>query len=95
VPEIVRNTSISGMSQMLWADAIFIRDFTNLGFYTDEALLKIAYIMHDLYGSFDFVCFLLTEFDIRQGASFSVQYPNELAKFPKLSKYLLNIKELN
>ena len=85
----------SGMSQMLWADAIFIRDFTNLGLYTDEGLLKTAYIMHDIYGSFDFVYVLLNEFDKRQGTSFSGPYANELAKFSKLPKFMLNMKELN
>jgi FkbM family methyltransferase len=87
------DNNYAGMSQMLWADAIFVRDFSDLKNYSDDGLLKSAYIMHDLYSSFDFVFFLLSEYDKRQSTTHAVIYAQKLASFPKLPKFMLNLKE--
>lgn len=52
-PLIVDNNPYAGLSQLLWADAIFIRDFTRFDRLTADQLLKTALIMHDVYNSFD------------------------------------------
>src|SRR6185503_3749143 len=54
------------MSQMLWADAIFVRDFTRLEAYGDDELLQAAAILDVVYSSFDLVGVLLTEYDRRR-----------------------------
>lgn len=59
------NDKFAGMSQLLWSDAIFIRDMTKLDNLTDEQLLKMAIILHDCYRSFDVVARLLTMYDRR------------------------------
>ncbi|MEQ8334669.1 FkbM family methyltransferase [Nisaea sp.] len=52
-PLIVDNNPYAGLSQLLWADAVFIRDFTRFDRLTADQLLKIALILHDVYSSFD------------------------------------------
>ena len=37
--------------QFLWADAIFVRDFTKLNLHTLDLFLKVAVILHDMYFS--------------------------------------------
>ena len=45
-PLIVDNNPYAGLSQLLWSDAIFIRDITRLDVLTPAQLLKIALILH-------------------------------------------------
>ncbi len=51
------------ISQLLFADAIFIRDFTRLDRYSEDGLLKAAAILDLVYGSYDIAALLLNEYD--------------------------------
>jgi FkbM family methyltransferase len=93
MPQYFNNNRYAGMSQMLWADAIFVRDFTALKNYSTAGLLKTAYVMHDMYGSFDFVNFLLSEHDLREGTSLAIRYIQKLSAYPDLPRFMLNAKE--
>lgn len=72
-------TPYTEMSQLMWADAIFVRDFTQLTSLTDEQLLKMAAILHDCYGSFDLVTHLLAEHDKRTNGQLKMKYLMALA----------------
>ena len=82
-----------GMSQLLWTDAIFIRDFKDLKNYADLDLIKTAYIMQDLYSSFDLVYFFLQEYDKRNQTPYALKYAKKLATFSEIPKHMLNLKE--
>ena len=45
--------------QFLWGDAVYVKDFTRLGDLTPEQLLKLAAIVHDVYGSPDLAALAL------------------------------------
>jgi FkbM family methyltransferase len=66
------------MSQLLWADAIFVRDFTKLERYSKEDLLKACQILHSVYHSYDLVSLLLREYDRREGVSMNDRYMSHL-----------------
>lgn len=53
--------------QLLWADAVYVRDFMRLGSLEPAALLKYAAIVHDLYGSADLAALALQHHDARTG----------------------------
>lgn len=78
---------------MLWADAIFIKDFSNFDYYTNDQLLKTAVIMHDIYSSFDFTYRLLKEFDSRNGTRYTKNYMKKLMLDQPLPRFMLNLKE--
>jgi FkbM family methyltransferase len=59
-----------GHSQLFWADAVFVRDFTRLERLDADQLLRLVVILHDCYRSHDLVLFLLREYDRRVGASY-------------------------
>jgi FkbM family methyltransferase len=80
-------------SQMLWADAIFVRDFSDLSRFTNDELIKSAVILHEAYSSIDLVAFLLAELDRRVGGDARSQYVRELAKCDNLELNILNVKE--
>ena len=68
-PMIVNNDIYAGFSQIFWADAVFVRDFTRLQVLSPEQLLKLALVMHDVYGSHDIVLRALMEYDRRSNDS--------------------------
>jgi FkbM family methyltransferase len=81
------------MSQMLWADAIFVRDFSRLAAYSDDALLKAAAILDKVYSSYDLVGLLLAEHDRRLKTGLMQAYTADLGKRNGLSVQVLNIMD--
>ncbi|WP_241666984.1 FkbM family methyltransferase [Muricoccus nepalensis] len=77
-PMLVNNNIYEGMSQLVWADAIFVRDFTRPELFSDRQLLAAATILHDCYGSLDLVLHLLTEHDRRTGGARAPGYLGSL-----------------
>ena len=68
----------AGMSQLVWADAIFIRDLRSLGTLPERMLLNMAAILHDCYQSIDIVMHILTVLDRRTGTGLAAQYLDAL-----------------
>ena len=77
-PLLVNNNVYAGLSQWLYADAVFIRDFSRLDLLTDERLLKLAALMHECYLSYDLVYRLLIEYDTRTGDGLAETYLTNL-----------------
>jgi FkbM family methyltransferase len=77
-PLLVDNNIYAGLSQLFWADAIFVRDITRLDLISDDQLLKMGAILHDCYGSIDLVLKLLSEHDTRTGGSLGQDYLSAL-----------------
>jgi FkbM family methyltransferase len=65
-------------SQVFWADAVFIKDFTKLSLLSPERLLKFGVILHDIYGSLDLVLRILMAYDEQTGTEYTKQYWNWL-----------------
>jgi FkbM family methyltransferase len=81
------------MSQILWADAIFVRDFTRLDAYSDDDLLKAAAVLDVVYSSYDLVGLLLIEHDRRLKTGVQQAYVNDLQKRRSLSVQFLNVMD--
>lgn len=62
------------VSQVLWADAIFVRDYFDLQPWSYKELIKAATILHDVYRSFDLVHHLLAEIDRRSNKGLADRY---------------------
>ena len=77
-PLVVDNNIYAELSQLFWADAIFIKDITRLSLLADQQLLKMAAILHDCYGSIDVALHLLTEHDKRTGGGLGEAYLSAL-----------------
>merc|ERR1712072_1326274 len=41
------------ISQQLWADAVYVRDLWDLKGFSQEELLRTAFILHEVYHSYD------------------------------------------
>lgn len=80
------------ISQLLWADAVFVRDFAALPAYADAQLLKGALILNDMYHSFDLALRLLAEHDRRRSTGYGPLYHQALQSAPALHPQFLTIK---
>ena len=73
-PLIAQGDKTAGLNQITWADAVFIRDFTRFDRLNEDQLLRMALILHDVYGSYDIVVRLLMEHDRRKHSEFVQAY---------------------
>jgi FkbM family methyltransferase len=80
------------VSQVLWADAVFVRDFTALDRLTPEQLLKAAAVLHDVYWSYDLVHRLLEEYDRRLGTDLVRRYDATVLSGRSLPTLYMNLK---
>lgn len=71
---LTRENPFAAMSQLLWADAVFVRSAFALDRLSDADLLKSAIILHDIYRSYDLVHRLLQELDKRAGGKTTAAY---------------------
>jgi len=62
-PLVVNNDVNQCLSQMLWADAVYVKDFRTFDRLPAEKLLRLAVILHMVYGSFDLAMQALIAYD--------------------------------
>lgn len=73
-PMVVNADPYAGLGQLVWADAVFIRDFARLDALDDRQLLAMAAILHDCYAAFDIAFRLVAEHDRRHGGARAPAY---------------------
>lgn len=64
----------AGYSQLVWADAIFVRDLTRLDRLNDGQLLRMAVILHECYRANDLALHLLLAYDALAGTTYGPRY---------------------
>jgi FkbM family methyltransferase len=77
-PMILGNDPMNGLSQVFDSDVVFVRDFTRPDAMTSDQMLRMAMILHDIYGSYDVALRLLLEHDRRFGGSLCSRYSANL-----------------
>ena len=65
---------MAGMSQDLWTDAVYVKDFTKPELLSSRQLLKLAVILHECYRSYDLALYFLRAHDQRVGSRYSADY---------------------
>jgi FkbM family methyltransferase len=71
------------LSQVFWADVIFIKDITRLDRLRPEQLLKLAIILHDVYRSVDVAHLMLEAYDRASATALAPAYLDSLIKAPQ------------
>lgn len=77
-PMLLGGDIFAGLSQLTWADAIFVRDFSKLDLLETRQLLAMAAIVHDCYHSYDLTLHILIEYDRRTGSTYGSTYMQNL-----------------
>jgi hypothetical protein len=81
----------SGLGQLVWSDAVFVRDFSRLDRLDDRELLTMAAIMHDCYDSWDVAQHLLIELDRRTEGTSARDYLAGLGGLPRREAELASV----
>ena len=68
------------ISQFLWADAVFVRDFTKLDRFSPLQFLKAAVILHDVYFSYDLAHLFLYAYDTVASGNYAAAYRDALGR---------------
>ena len=76
-PLLVNNDVYAGLSQLIWTDALYVRDFTRLELFATDELLRLALILNDCYSSYDLVLLLLSEYDKRTNSQYGEIYQRD------------------
>lgn len=77
-PLIFMNDVNATLSQILWGDAIYVRDFMQFDRLPGPALLKIATILHENYRSVDLAAVALAAYDRQHGTELQLTYLRKL-----------------
>ena len=73
-PIVVNNDLYAGLSQAFEADVVYIRDFTRFRELPAQKLLKLAVILHEIYGSYDVAYEALACYDDAAGTRISKDF---------------------
>jgi FkbM family methyltransferase len=79
-PLMVNDDPNRPLSQVLWSDAVYVRDVTRLDRLEPKALLKLAALLHEIYRSFDLCHVVLSAHDRQSGTSYAQRYFELLAR---------------
>lgn len=79
-PLLVNNNVYSGLSQVLWSDAVYVRRFTDFANLPADRLWKLGFILQDVYGSFDLALLALQQADRQAGTHRHEAYLQRLMK---------------
>lgn len=73
-PFLKNNNPATPISQQLWADAVYVRDFMQFDCLAAQDLLKLALIVNDCYGSFDLAALALKSHDAVAGGDLAARF---------------------
>jgi protein O-GlcNAc transferase len=79
-PLVVNNDINAGFRQILWSDAIYVRDWMRLRELDGVKLRKYAVLAHDVLQSFDLAHLVLAALDLKIGSDFAANYLSRLTK---------------
>jgi FkbM family methyltransferase len=79
-PMVVNNDASAWLRQILWADAVYVRDFMAFAELAPESLLKLAAILHENYESFDMAALALEAYDRQTGSGLQRAYLGRLSR---------------
>jgi FkbM family methyltransferase len=79
-PLMVNGDPNAALSQMLWSDAVYVPDLARFDDLEPKALLKLAALLHEVYGSLDLCHVALAAYDRKCATSCAARYFERLAE---------------
>jgi FkbM family methyltransferase len=77
-PFVQNNKLGETISQHLWGDAVYVRDFMKLEALTPAQLLKMALIVNETYVSYDLTAYILRAYDQMTGTTLGAEFATTL-----------------
>ena len=82
-PLVANNDPNAGVRQVLWSDALYVRDWMRLPALDELKLMKYAVLAHDVLQSCDLAHVVLTALDGKTGGDFAPRYLERLVQGDK------------
>ncbi len=82
----------NGISQPLWGDAIYVKDFPQRRLHDSRLLRTAAFVLHQMYGAYDLAHLFIEELDRRAGSSLASDYRSIILGLPSQPKPSLTLK---
>ena len=80
------------ISQFLWADAVFVRDFAKLDRFSSAQFLLAATILHDVYFSYDLAHLFLHAHDCVEGTEMAIAYREALVQIDSAPRQFASLR---
>jgi hypothetical protein len=64
----------NGISQTLWGDAIYVKDFRQRRLHDSRVLRTAAFVLHQMYGAYDLAHLFIEELDRRDSSFLASDY---------------------
>lgn len=71
---LIKQNPYEGFNQLIWSDAVYVRDWMNLSVLSTEKLKKYAILMNDVMRSYDLCHAVLDVIDSREGQRLAERY---------------------
>jgi protein O-GlcNAc transferase len=81
-PLMLVENPYAAISQILWCDAVYVRDFMAFHRLAPGRLLKLAAILHENYASHDLAAVALQAYDRQTGGDLQQRYLQRMVKSP-------------
>lgn len=79
LPLLDRHSSQRTFKQELWGDVVYVRDWMHFDSVSPHKLIKLAVVLHELYGSHDLAHRALADADKQAGTDHATRYAHWLA----------------
>jgi len=80
------------ISQTLWGDAIYVKDFRQRHLYDSRVLRSAAFVLHQMYNAYDLAHLFIEELDRRDGSSLASEYRSSILGLPSKANPSLALK---
>jgi FkbM family methyltransferase len=82
----------NAISQTLWGDAIYVKDFRQRRLHDSRVLRSAAFVLHQMYDAYDLVHLFIEELDRRDGSSLASEYRSIILGLPGKPNPSLTLK---
>jgi len=86
------SNSNNAISQTLWADAIYVKDFRQRRLHDSRVLRSAAFVLHEMYAAYDLAHLFIEELDRRDGTSMASDYRSIIFSLDQQSNPSLTLK---
>jgi FkbM family methyltransferase len=91
-PFLLNDNPAEAISQLLWADAVYVPNFTRFAETAPQRLLKTAIILHEVYDSYDLAALALAAREEMTGDGVYGDYLKSLKKNQPLVHSFMNVR---
>ncbi len=85
-PLVVNENASMGIRQLLWSDAIYVKNWLKFDIVPTHKLKKLAVILHEVVESPDLCHFTLSQIDARESTSFAARYLEAITAAPHVPR---------